>query len=102
GFPARFGAASKRLWAAGWHGADRTPKMRTLERGLHDVRRAKMAAAGSVARPQDVPPGAASAWSRATSYKRGEVVFMGAGRTCSCGQAFSWPLFTIHNQGVTP
>jgi len=81
--------AAVSIWraAAAWDGADRTPKMRTLERGLHDVRRAKMPAAGSVARPQDVPPGAASAWSRATSYKRGEVVFMGAGRTCSCGQA---------------
>ena len=25
---------------------------------------------------------------------------MGVGRTCFCGQAFSWPVVTIHNQGV--
>ena len=27
---------------------------------------------------------------------------MGAGRTCFCGQAFSWPVDTNHNEGVTP
>ena len=62
-----------------------TAKMMTLERGLHDVRRASMRAAGSGQPPQDVPPGAQPAWSRATSYERRKVVFMGAGRTRFCG-----------------
>ena len=52
--------------------------------------------------PQDVPPVGELLWSLATSYKGCEVVFMGAGRTCFCRRAFSWPVGTIHNEGVTP
>ena len=59
----------------------RPQKMKTLKRGLHDVRRASRRTPGRGDPARTRPPGAQSAWSLATSYKGRKVVFIGAGRT---------------------
>jgi hypothetical protein len=61
-----------------------------------------MRTAGPGRAPQGRAPGGELPWSLATSYKRCEVVFVGAGRTCFCSQPFSGPAVTNHNQGVAP